>query len=235
MNRSELALFGILVAALLGSGHRSDGAEADPLRWQPVPEKSVALMQGDAVVWQFNYAPNQNQAYFHPVALPGGPTLTADRPADHLWHHALWFSWKYINGVNYWEHDRETGKPAGRTLWSNVTIDTRDDFSARIAMDLAFVDPAGTAVMTGKRTVDVSAPESDGRYYLDWTCSFTAGENDVTLDRTPIPGEPDGKTWGGYAGLSVRLANEMTDRSATTLAGAGIAGNRALPGQGRGT
>jgi len=36
--------------------------------------------------------------------------------------------------------------------------------------------------------------------------TFTAGKKDVLLDRTPIPGEKDGKGFGGYAGLSVRMA-----------------------------
>jgi len=22
---------------------------------------------------------------------------------DHVWHLGYWFSWKYINGVNYWK------------------------------------------------------------------------------------------------------------------------------------
>jgi hypothetical protein len=35
---------------------------------------------------------------------------------------------------------------------------------------------------------------------------FTAGENDVLLDRTGIPGEKNGKSYGGYAGLSLRMA-----------------------------
>ena len=40
----------------------------------------------------------------------------------------------------------------------------------------------------------------------------TVGEGDqveVVLDRTPIPGEKDGKSWGGYAGLSVRIAKHL--------------------------
>jgi hypothetical protein len=35
---------------------------------------------------------------------------------------------------------------------------------------------------------------------------FTAGEKGVLLGRTPIPGEQGGRGWGGYAGLSVRMA-----------------------------
>ena len=42
-----------------------------------------------------------------------------------------------------------------------------------------------------------------------WNLSFTATGGDAKLDRTPPPGEPDGKSYGGYAGLSVRLVREL--------------------------
>ena len=67
--------------------------------------------------------------------------------------------------------------------------------------------PAGKAtVMTEMRVITVSAPGVDGRYRIDWYSLFTAGEKDVLLRRTPIPGEEGGRDWGGYAGLSVRMA-----------------------------
>ena len=40
--------------------------------------------------------------------------MTADRPPDHIWHHGLWFSWKFINKVNYWEI-YPAKRPAGGT------------------------------------------------------------------------------------------------------------------------
>jgi hypothetical protein len=52
----------------------------------------------------------------------------------------------------------------------------------------------------------VSLPKADGTYYIDWTSEFKAcSETDVKLDRTPLVGQPGGKSYGGYAGLSVRL------------------------------
>jgi hypothetical protein len=46
---------------------------------------------------------------------------------------------------------------------------------------------------------------------MDWTCAFRAARK-VVLDRTPLPGEPGGRDWGGYAGLSLRLAAALTER-----------------------
>ncbi|MFZ5832493.1 MAG: PmoA family protein [Planctomycetota bacterium] len=179
----------------------------------------VALRQKDQVVWQFNYGPTEDKPCFHPVAIAGGPTLTQDRPEDHVWHRALWFSWKFINGVNYWEPDLKTMKMVGRTVVKDARIDTPPDFSARITMDIAYGLADQEPLLTEKRLVEVTPPDASGGYMLDWRMTFTAGSQKVVLDRTPLPGEPDGKVHGGYAGLSVRFAREMTEIQATNTEG----------------
>jgi len=190
-----------------------------PLAWRREPG-AVALLQGPQAVWRFNFGADATKPHFHPVALPGGPVLTWDRPPDHRWHRALWFSWKLINGVNYWEEDPGTGLAQGRTSWREPEIEMRPDYSARIAMDLIY-RPAETAhsVLDEHRVIDISPPDDDGAYRQDWTMTFKAGDKDVLLDRTPLPGEPGGQLWGGYAGLSVRLAAQFTDPRAITTAG----------------
>ena len=45
---------------------------------------------------------------------------------------------------------------------------------------------------------------------VDWSFTTTALA-DVKLDRTPLPGEPDGKPYGGYCGLSWRGAKDFKD------------------------
>ena len=59
------------------------------------------------------------------------------------------------------------------------------------------------------RTITITPPDSAGRYRMDWTMIFTARDREVVLGRTPIPGEPGGKSWGGYAGLSFRATRAM--------------------------
>lgn len=191
------------------------GAEPPPLRWNE-SESSVALVRGQNVIWQFNYDSNLDVPFFHPVSTDGGRVLTWDRPPDHAWHHGLWFSWKYINGVNYWEHDRQTGEPAGRTRTTDVRVEARDDHSARISLTLAY-HPAGEdeVVLSERRRIDITAPNSQGEYHLDWTADFTAGKREVELDRTP----PKPQSWGGYAGLSVRFAKELSERQVTSDTG----------------
>ena len=196
------------------------GARAAPpaLGWQEAAGESVALLSGERVVWRFNFAERQNKPYFHPLAVRGGPELTWDRPPDHVWHHGLWLSWKEINGLNYWEIEPATGKPAGRTQWSDVRIERRDDFSARLSLRLAYVNREQETVLREERTLEVSPPDDEGGYAIDWLSKFTAEAERVKLDRTPLPGEPGGVGHGGYAGLSLRLVS-LEEREATTPEG----------------
>ena len=191
---------------------------AEAFEWKAEGGKSLTLAHGNRILWQFHYAAEQAKPYFHPVALLDGRVLTWNSPPDHRWHHGLWFSWKFINGVNYWEPDA-SGKPPGETKWQNVEIGTKDRGAARITMDLTYGPKGGEVLMTEKRIVEVTPPASDGTYAFDWTCQFTAGKEKIELNRTPLPNEPDGKLYGGYAGLSVRFAKELTEREAVTPEG----------------
>lgn len=168
------------------------------------------MLRGEQILWRFHYGKNDAKPAFHPIALPGGPVLTTYRAEDHPWHRGFWFSWKFINGVNYWEENK-AGIPDGLTEVQGASVEPGPDFSAQINLDLAYRPAGGVPVLTEKRRIVASPPDSEGVSRFDWTMTFTALEQDVLLDRTPIPGEPDGKVWGGYAGLAVRLARDWSD------------------------
>lgn len=159
-------------------------------------------------MWQLNFSKSEGKPYFHPLALVDGTELTWLRPEDHPWHRALWFSWKYINGLNYWEEDSKTGLSEGRTEIANVNVTCDDSHSASIGMTLNYRPPHEKPVLTEKRELSISAPNEMGQYYIDWESTFTAGDEDVVFGRTPIVGEENGVTWGGYAGLSLRMVKE---------------------------
>jgi hypothetical protein len=181
------------------------GAEpASGTTWKRT-DRSLALVADGRVVWQFNHE-DDRKPYFHPLTVAGGPTITDFRPADHPWHRALWFSWKSINNVVYWDEDPATARSPGVTEVTGVTLTPNPDHSARIVVDLTYHPPGQPAVLTERRELAVSAPDASGAYQIDWLGRFTAGASDVVLDRTPIKGEPDGVDWGGYAGLSLRLS-----------------------------
>ncbi|MCX6877947.1 MAG: alpha-L-fucosidase [Verrucomicrobia bacterium] len=68
-------------------------------------ETTLALVRGSNILWQAVADPAQGKPYFHPLATPGGVVVSDLRPPDHLWHRGLWWSWKLINGLNYWDQD----------------------------------------------------------------------------------------------------------------------------------
>lgn len=172
---------------------------------------SVALMNNGKIVWQHNYDKIEGKPYFHPLATIDGSVLTGLRPKDHPWHRAVWFSWKFINGLNYWEEDRTSGKSEGITELKSVKYNLTKQFGADFNLELTYHPPRGQDLMKEDRSVRLSAPSEDGSYFMDWESTFTAMADEVILDRTPLQSEPNGQSWGGYAGFSARLNNELWD------------------------
>ncbi|MEI7899660.1 MAG: DUF6807 family protein [bacterium] len=188
------------------------------VQWDTSVAHQLALRLNGAEVWRFRADPAAGtKPFFDPVCVAGGPSLTCARPPDHVWHYGLWFSWKFINGLNYWEES--AGKSQGQTFWSAPKIETRADGSAVITCMLGY-RPSATnePVLSEQRTITVSAPEADGAYHMDWTQLFTAGGQPVTLDRTPLARQPNGQSSGGYAGLSVRYAQAFTNVESVSAA-----------------
>ena len=203
-----------LAAAVLGGLFvllPTTSAAAADFSWQ-TNTTSIALVRGGKPVWRFNYGTNGTKPFFHPLALPGGSPLSWQSPADHVWHYGLWFSWKYLNGVNYWEEDKQLRQSEGTTSWRVVKMETRADFSVQIQLALDYRPRgAGKPLLTEQRTITLSPPATDGSYSMDWSLNFQSGDEKVKFDRTPLEGEPGGKTYGGYAGLSLRFAKELAD------------------------
>jgi inosose dehydratase len=182
-------------------------------------ETSLTLCHGDKTVWRLVANPKEPKSYFHPLASVDGEELTAFQPADHPWHHGLWWSWKLINGLNYWEEDPKTHVSEGTTELMSATFKPAADFSAHAELSFNYHPPGQAAVMTELRKLTITRPDADGRYRIDWTSEFTAGNAQVDLGRTPLANEENGKPYGGYAGLSARLVLQPDGWSIRTSEG----------------
>lgn len=152
------------------------------------------------IVWRAVCDPAQPKPYIYPLATLEGIELTANAPADHLWHHSLWFCWKYINGVNYWEPNKKTGWPDGRTRIRERSFKVNADRSAHVELALEYGPTSGEVLLTEKRRLSFSSPNEDGSYTIDWDAAFTVGAQALVFERTP----PKAAS-GGYAGLSLRF------------------------------
>lgn len=186
----------------------------DQLRWNKT-DTSLTLNNYSEIVWRYNFNNRFGKPYFHPLAV-NHSDLTCVSPPDHPWHLGLWFSWKFINGVNYWEYldnfkSPETGfKSEGITKIVKKKIVANPDFSSDIRMEFNYHPVNGNPVLSEERNLHVSSPFPDGSYYIDEEHLFRPLTGNVLLDRTPISGEPGGQSWGGYAGLSIRFNQDYT-------------------------
>jgi type 1 glutamine amidotransferase len=191
------------------------GFENPTFRWDQ-SDTSLQLQQNGAIVWQYNFRNRFGKTYFHPLYYHNN-RLTCESPADHTWHPGLWFSWKFINGVNYWEYkddykSEETGyKSEGVTDPQEISIRKNPDYSANIDLLLVYYPEGRSPVLEETRKIFVSPPGEQGGYYIDYQHEFHAVYGDVLLDRTPIPGEAEGKSWGGYGGLTIRFNQDFTE------------------------
>jgi type 1 glutamine amidotransferase len=167
-------------------------------------DSTLALISGAHVVWQFNFK-RFGKPYFHPLNNIKGHSLTWLSPPDHPWHYALWFSWKYINHLNYWEESRKTHLAKGLTELTSKNFQLNDDLSVKIELDLSYHPPDAAPVLREERTIIISPPDTNGNFNIDWQSIFQAGDKDAVLERTPVEGQEGGRRWGGYATLSLRF------------------------------
>ncbi len=182
-------------------------------------ENSLSLINDGNVVWQLNFDKKYDKPYFHPVALADGTVLTDCRPADHPWHRGLWWSWKFLNGLNYWEEDPNTLIAPGRNEIIKTDFTQLIDGSTLAKLTVSFHPSDKPELLKEIRTIKISPINANGGYHIDWTSVFAAADKDVLFDRTPIIGEPAGVIWGGYAGLSVRMAKDSKNCQAVDSEG----------------
>lgn len=193
---------------------RHESRISDQFNWNET-DTSLAFRNHSDIIWQLNYNNRFGKIYFHPLAVKNS-SLTCVAPPDHPWHLGLWFSWKYINGVNYWEYlddfkSEETGyKSTGITNLQEIEILRNDDFSADIRMELLYRLSDSIGILSEKRNILIAVPFKNGSYFIDYESVFNPLVEEVVLDRTPIEGEPEGVSWGGYAGLSIRFNQDYT-------------------------
>src|ERR1039458_8726751 len=113
-----------------------------------------------------------------------------------------------LNGVNYWEEDAVTGKAQGLTEVRSAKLTPNADGSARIEFELSYHPPGAAPVLTESRLIEVSVPDDQGVYRIDWRGTFTAGDKEVLLQ--------GGTAGGGYAGLSVRVSQSSRSEEHTS-------------------
>lgn len=197
------AVVGLLAVGLGSVGFAASSSARDQAEGIVRMPWGVQLVRAGKPVWQFNVVNAESKPFIHPLTLPDGRVVTDARPKDHPWHLGLWFCWKFLNGVNYWEPagDSKGLLPPGMTVIRSWT-EKSEGLAATVDMELWYGPRAepGRVLMDETRRVAFSAPDAKGGYRIRTRHFFKAREK-VTIDgRRPIP----------YGGLGCRLDPMVT-------------------------
>lgn len=152
--------------------------------------------------WTYHPTSEESKPYFHPLNMPGTETeLTWHRPGDHRWHLGFWFSWKYINGINFWEPDTNAVRKV--ETWSSKYDQQTGVFQTTAVLTYL---AKGKQILTENRLTTVTTTPS-GDYTIDWDSTFTGPLGPVTFTSAKAGKDKNG-IWssGGYAGLMWRFA-----------------------------
>ena len=192
-----------------------NSAKTQEFKWEE-SDSTLRFSKGSDLVWQYNFNNRFGKPYFHPLQV-NNINLSWESPADHTWHLGLWFSWKFINELNYWEYmgghaSEKTGfRSEGVTDIENIEIKKNEDFYTNICLAINYHPQDGETIMNESRNITIAPPAEDGSYYIDYSFSFSSAGDDVLIDRTPLEGEPGGQSWGGYSGMSIRFNQDLGD------------------------
>lgn len=172
-------------------------------------DTTLALTKNGDILWQFNFKDKYQKPYFHPLYVKD-IRMTSLGPDDHIWHLGQWFSWKYINGINFWEYlDKTNYSMEGSLLTKDITFQKNTDHSATISYNIIYSGDA-SPLLEENTIISIHTPGEDGQLIMDYNMTFRALAPKVELGRTPPPTNgPDGKIWGGYAGLSIRFNQDF--------------------------
>lgn len=180
--------------------------------WKQDGQCSLELSEGDATLVRFVLKAAPRDPHFEVLATADGRNTVWVGPPDHPWHYGLWFSWKKINGVNFWE-TRKDGTQQGRNEVLDPQIQAKPDGNIAIIRyrERSHPDPTGEAVLEDEVEIRITRPQDQQGIRVEWNVTSTALA-DVVLERTPPPGdEPGAKDWGGYGGFSWRGAQDFKD------------------------
>ena len=169
--------------------------------WSETEGKSLALHGKDGMVWRLNYGAEYPHFHFDHLSPSGGANAAWASPPDHVWHYGLWFSWKFVNHVNYWEIPRDgDGYPKGRTVIEKFEILDKSDDGVKIQIHQGLYPAEGESLLASERVeLSIETPRPDGSYFIDWRLECTAMA-DMEFSASDK----------GYGGLSLRASRDWT-------------------------
>lgn len=174
------------------------------LRWIPTSSTDANIVGSSGkCLGSYHWGPERRHPYFHPLYSYGAnESLTCFAPWDHRWHKALWWSWKLINGIIFWENAAQDGAGEGTSRVVAHSAGEQKDGSIEIRQTLEMrVLHTQELYLSEERRLLLHPhlPGILGGWAIDWDMVTTAATR-CELSTTPYPDI----AWGGYMGLNYR-------------------------------
>ncbi len=184
-------------------------------------DSQIGWRQDDDWVWrvQFDASTVALPAVTH-LRIPGGAPLLASP--------GLQFRWARINGVAYFP---ENATPGARVEWRPPKFEALPDGGAVVRQRIDYRHPEGRREIAEYRDLVFSAVGRNGKYSLDWTSHFTAGEAGALLEdaapgraglRLPLAGAAEDEPVDFIALPALESVPAPSDRPADLQVGAGM-------------
>ncbi|MBN2313375.1 MAG: PmoA family protein [Sedimentisphaerales bacterium] len=176
----EIILFLLFLAVVLMS---ANAFGADNLMRVLVERETLSIFDRANVVLRYPYRNVPFKPYVQELYTPGGVNILRDAPHDHLHHHALMYAIA-VDGVNFWEEQKEPGRQQHRSFDDVKINEPNDLLCGGFTEQLDWINPRSREVMLKEfRTIEVGKLNDINATFLKWQSSFMAPENkdSVTL------------------------------------------------------
>jgi hypothetical protein len=171
-------------------------AEQAEFTWNVHQDQDLELLGPGGLICRLVFNREEGKPFFHPLNALDGTTISGLRPADHAHHLGLWFSWKFIDGADYWSVPSIRN---GITQLDRISIQRTDTKEARVLFELSYRRGSESPVLKERRQIRISIPDQNEQYRIDWHLQFEALD-DVVLTAASLEKADS----GGYGGLAYR-------------------------------
>lgn len=186
----------IVVLVIFPWSHIGLAEEQHQYKWKFQEGRDLELVGPRGTICKLVFDQEEGKPFFHPLNALDGTTITGLRPSDHPHHLGLWFSWKFINGADYWS---DPSVRNGITRLDRISLEQTDADEAKVICNLSYHRKDEAPILKEHRQIRISVPTPEQCYRIDWELNFEALE-DVALSATPLEESES----GGYAGLAYR-------------------------------
>ncbi len=189
----------VVVGLTLAAGFAVNAVSAeDPLR-VTVESDAASIYEGQRVLLRYRYDNVPFKPCVQQLFSPQGVNILRDSPADHQHHHALMFA-VAVDGVNFWEEQKEPGRQMHRRFGEVKIGKSVDEPRAGFTEQLDWINPRSKELLLKEdRTVEIRRMSGVDVTLLSWQSNLAVppGKDSVVL------------AGSHYFGLGMRFVESM--------------------------